>query len=176
MTTSASAQVRRVLHAEGTNCNPQPSSLRPLWLVMLLLMLTSVFVTLEITLRISSANAGLGPANSSFTYLHYAWTIFPAFVLALLSTWSSDALGSISLPNKTLMDPFFQQLVTSPYAVPIKYLGDPRSSHRGRERDRLPTWHYCSPVYQQELSTQRQFWRQHGSTQRHTLSHFIKSN
>ncbi|KAI0167862.1 hypothetical protein BJ166DRAFT_623667 [Pestalotiopsis sp. NC0098] len=39
--------------------------------------------------------------------------------------WSRDTLGSLTPPNKTLMDPFFQQLVTSRYAIPLDYLGDP---------------------------------------------------
>lgn len=74
-----------------------PTVLQPLWRVMLLLMLISLFVTLEITLRKSGTNEGLGPANSDFVYLHYAWTIFPAIVLSLMSTWLSSVDSQIRI-------------------------------------------------------------------------------
>lgn len=80
---------------KGQTRNDSPAVLRQLWLVALLLILLSLFVTLEIMLRKSTTNEGLGPANSDFIYLHYAWTIFPAVVLALMSTWLSSVDSQI---------------------------------------------------------------------------------
>lgn len=82
---------------KGQTGSHNPTVLRPPWLVMLLLMLISLSVTLGLTLRTSITNEGLGPANRDSDYLHYAWTIFPAIVLALLSTWLSSVESQIRL-------------------------------------------------------------------------------
>ncbi|ETS80635.1 hypothetical protein PFICI_08164 [Pestalotiopsis fici W106-1] len=66
-----------------------PRVLRPTYRVTLLIALAIFIGGLELTLRRSNANnaQGLGPARGEYIYLHYAWTAFPAVLLALLSTW-----------------------------------------------------------------------------------------
>lgn len=65
-----------------------PFSLRDPTRALLCIVVIGIVTTLEILLRKSQRDHGIGPAHST-TYLRYTWTVLPALLLGLTGMWFS---------------------------------------------------------------------------------------
>ncbi|KAK4236997.1 hypothetical protein C8A03DRAFT_35073 [Achaetomium macrosporum] len=62
-----------------------PGVLHPASRLALCLVLTGLIISLELTLRKSNRENGLGDVGDDDTYIHYAWTAVPAFVFGVVA-------------------------------------------------------------------------------------------
>ncbi|KAI1873239.1 uncharacterized protein JN550_003492 [Neoarthrinium moseri] len=66
--------------------NSHPRTLRPILRIGVYAILIAIIVVLEVTLKISQSDKGLGDAGDE-TYVHYLWTTIPAVVLTLFGMY-----------------------------------------------------------------------------------------
>jgi len=82
----------------------QPVVLHPILRIGVFFISVGIILTLEITLRRSRVDEGLGDVEDQ-TYLHYTWTLIPAIVMSLLSLFFSavDLQTRILAPYASLV-------------------------------------------------------------------------
>lgn len=76
---------------ERSESFPFPIALHPVVRIAAFALVVALIISLELTLRISKKNDGLGDAADERSYAHFLWTAVPALVLMLFATYFASA-------------------------------------------------------------------------------------